>query len=789
MANWNKDRYQEVANRGLQDQLSPERKVRFDEAVKRGLIKLPESQDDGGFIEGVKDFFTGESRETRATEELPELGEAGLLSTADTSQVAKAAPAILTTTDSQEIANILDQFPEIGIQYDEKGNIIAANNKTGKRVVINKPGASRMDLYQTLGIASLAAPAGRVASGAGAVAKGAQAAAQSGLATTGMEAYQSAVGGQFDPENVAIDTALGGLSEFIPARFAERSLAKREQAERLTREAADAEASRFVDEASPEMSARRQEQATRDIGAQVSSGQQDMAEQVREGQERITGELASQSRKRFRRDISGIASEVAPDEEITEASVRLGMDDVLTPGQISQNQVYREVEGAIAALPGSQVAERQRQAIQQTAQRADEFIEVFGGVTDKADLSERLRDRVIKNIDDLESQSEKLYQQINRKVPKSAKVDTSTIKRELSDEAELLGGEKNLEPLERRILNMSRQEPSYALIDRERKKVGQALNKASGPYKDAESGTLKRLYRMLTESQEGVADSYGAGETWQAAKALTAQRKKLENESIKLLGKDRAAAIMPKVGQSLKKLSQGDYKQFDQTIGMLPKDMKKEAVISAMNDVFTAGSRKEKSLSPAGFVDWYESLSRNQSAKNRIDGVIGESASKRLKDIYTVSKGLRNASSERVRTGVIQGLLEDFDKSGGFLSKLYQAGGKIGGAEAAGQAAGVPGIGTISSIADLVSGEKKQITEAADELLSSSEFKRSIYSYADKSVRAKQKQEAAQKALEKSEVYQKWLDRLPSDERRQVIRLGLITYLSGGDDAEPDKSQ
>ncbi len=37
-------RYQEIANRGIQDKLPPEKKARFDEAVKRGLIKVSQGQ-------------------------------------------------------------------------------------------------------------------------------------------------------------------------------------------------------------------------------------------------------------------------------------------------------------------------------------------------------------------------------------------------------------------------------------------------------------------------------------------------------------------------------------------------------------------------------------------------------------------------------------------------------------------------------------------------------------------------------------------------------------------------
>ena len=37
----NRQKFQEIANRGLADRLDPDKRARFDEAVRRGLILLP----------------------------------------------------------------------------------------------------------------------------------------------------------------------------------------------------------------------------------------------------------------------------------------------------------------------------------------------------------------------------------------------------------------------------------------------------------------------------------------------------------------------------------------------------------------------------------------------------------------------------------------------------------------------------------------------------------------------------------------------------------------------------
>lgn len=718
------------------------------------MVDQKRKESSGSALGAVSDFFTGADRETRATRELPELAtSSGFLSTADTSTVAKVAPAILTATNPQEVADILkSNFPEVGIQYDEKGNIIAGNNKTGQRVVLNKPGASMMDLYNAIGLGSLAIPAG--ASGAASLpVRAAQIAAQSGATTAAQEGYQSALGGDFDLTNVLVDTAAAGALEAIPAILQAAKSRSARTAASAEQSAVDAEAARVADNLSPEMQQARQSE--------------------------LAQEVATQARAR-RPDLERVASDVAPIPEVTQAAERLGVSDVLTPGQTSGSQAYRELEGALAAVPASKMSVMQKNGIDAIAQKADDFIEQFGGSLDKSALSESVRDGIFKTINDLDDEAGAIYKNIADTVPAKTTVDTSSLRQSLEARANELGGEKYLDPIQRRILGIAKSKPTYALIDSERKKVGSALRKSQGPYKDADTGALKMLYGALTDAQESSAKAAGANDMWDVAKKLVAQRKTLEDQSITLLGKNKTAAIMPKVGQAMKKLSTGDFKSFDETIAAIPKERRQEVVLSALNDVFTGSSRKEKQLNPAAFVDWYESLSRNSAVKKRIMSNLPAGAPERLRDLFLVARGVRNASSERVRTGVIQGLLKDFDSESGMISKLYQVGRNAVAAEGVSTSIGVPGVGTASAIASALSkGKSEPIANAADSLISSAEFKSLVKLYAGKSVGAKNAQKAAERALMKSEKYQRWFELLPSEDKRTIIRSGLMAYLSG----------
>lgn len=165
-------------------------------------------------------LFTGSDRETRATQELPEIGSSGILAGLDipTGQAAALSAAISTMTNPEEIAQTLKAAsPDIGIQYDEKGNILAFNNKTGAQAVINKPGVSALDIWQAATAMAAFAPAGRAATavGGGALRQAAALGVGSAATQAAIEAGQQAAGGEFNTEDVALSGALGAAAPLV----------------------------------------------------------------------------------------------------------------------------------------------------------------------------------------------------------------------------------------------------------------------------------------------------------------------------------------------------------------------------------------------------------------------------------------------------------------------------------------------------------------------------------------------------------------------------------------------
>lgn len=176
-----------------------------------------EQKEETGILSRIGEMITGSDRETRATRELPELE--GILAGEDipAAQAAAIFAAIPTTTNPQEIADMLrGASKNIGISQDEKGNLIATNNRTGAQSVINKPGFSGLDALQAGALAAAFAPAGRGATavGGGIARQAATLGAGSALTQAAIEGAQAAAGGEFNADEVAMAGATGAA---VPA--------------------------------------------------------------------------------------------------------------------------------------------------------------------------------------------------------------------------------------------------------------------------------------------------------------------------------------------------------------------------------------------------------------------------------------------------------------------------------------------------------------------------------------------------------------------------------------------
>lgn len=740
----------------------------------------PPAKEEPGVLDRIGNFFTGADRETRATNELPELQNSGLLKGLDIDPIkaAQISATLATTLDPQEMSKILQAAsPDIGIQQDEKGNWLAANNKTGARAVLNKPGFSGMDAAQLAATGALYVPAGGAAGALGVT--GLKAAAALGgaaaLTETGIQGAQAAGGGTFDPADVALSAAGGVAGEALARGVGAIGNAARVS---LTDQQARAALLRSNFDSAVAAGENPATAAARLLG-------QPAPVPTTEGAASAVVDAATASKRQQIPTLENLASEVNPDQRILDAADRLGVREKLIPSQYSGSQSYREIEQGLASIPGSQLNAQQKEASAAVAQQADDLITQYGGTVDKSALSDRFKQQGLNTIETLGKQSDDLYDQVNAAIPAATKTaPTSTISY-LNAKIADLGDRALLSPAERRTLgSLTRTDdagnpiaPNYAALDHLRKQVGSGLRNA-GPFKDAESGSLKRLYAALSDDQQRTAEAAGVGQLFATAKSLVAQRKQVEDGLHQVIGKDLRGALASAMGGSLKQLGNGNFKDFDRLIAQVPVGMRQEAVLSSLNDVFTAGSREQKKLNAPGFVDWYASLQRNDAARQRLQKYLPIGASQKLDDIATVAKGMRDASRERITTGRISALLENFANEDGMLGKLWDVGKKVGVAEGITSSIGIPGAGTLAVLGNVLAKPKTPIAEAAGDLLASQRFKDAVNATARSGGTAAANVKAREKQMMRTAVYKKWVSALGKESAARVALVGPMAYLA-----------
>jgi hypothetical protein len=494
--------------------------------------------------------------------------------------------------------------------------------------------------------------------------------------------------------------------------------------------------------------------------------------------------------------LGDLAESIRPQQSIIDAADRLGVDG-LTPAQYSGNQTFRNIEGALAALPGNDIATQRAEVLSKLSQRADDFINEFGGSTDKAGYSDAFKRSATQTIDGLKGQADDLYRYIGQQIPKTTQAPADNTIAYLQGKVAELGGAPLLNANERKALNILSptyvtepnplipgtvrtivKNPTYGALDLVRKQIGQAYSR-TGPFKDMQQGQLDALYSTLTRDQEALVNSVSPelASVYKGAKSVVAQRKELETSLQSVLGKDLSGSIATSLGSSVKQLSQGNFKNFDNIIRHIPEASRQDAIVTALNDAFTAGSA-QRQLSADGFSKWWGDVSRQGAARDRFAKYLPDDAVKRLDDIAKVAKGIADASKQTVRTGVSRGALEDYLGEGGLVSRIWGIAKPALIAEGLGSAAGVPGLGATIAV---VAGMRKNavpIQQKAADLLASPQLGNLLKSYAAAGGEPKANVLAREKQLIRTQAYRAWERALGDSARARIATVGPLVYLT-----------
>jgi len=701
-----------VLNAYKSNQMSRQEKIEFENDVKSGLVKVPkgfiiENTEPLSVFGHIKEAITGDDRKTSESEKsedwskMPELNDYSSIKGWKTNVGTFMA-------GSDEIAKIIkENNPNVEIKQDSKGNYLFKSGIDGKWYAL-KPGFRSSDIPRALGSILAFTPAGRAKTLLGSAA--AAAATQAVV-----EGSQAASGGDFNPSQV-LDAGVVGAASPVIINTLNKAI-------------------------SPLTS------IIKPNAQKILKNNVEKPDLITSSDLASTARIAAEGGLNSNAAAKSLASQVPIDKKTISAAERLGISEYLQPDHVTTNQIYKELAQAIKSIPGSETRAAEVEGLEQIAKRADDLIEELGGTRDISSLSNSIRSEMQKVQQQLENEATRLYDELKIKINPRAEVSTPNILSFIGKRTEELGGLSNITSMERTIRRKLSNNPTYGLLDDVRRELTAARIKGKGPFKDADTGLIKKLEAELKKDQLNVVNQYGVADIFQNANKVVAIRKSLEDDMISLFGKEINNSMAYQLESSIKSLPKGDPDKLINLIKAVPSDMRQQVVASGLATAFGKNARNNQ-INFSSYIKWYENLLKNKKSYLAIMSNLPPGSRKQLSDLYRVSKGISSSTKERINTGRLLSLQQQLYGSDGLIYDFYQIAKRSSlglAAEAVTTPLGVPGSGVAAGIASALTRGKTSSLKAVDALIGSPEFLNMVKSIGTSS----QKQEIKKFALSK----------------------------------------
>jgi len=684
------------------------------------LQEVEGTKEPQGFLAKTKDLFTGESRMNPEMESLSTIGELPELNQMSIAGL-KSAFVSMTSDPKETVQALQANFPDLEARQDEKGNWIVKSPTDQKEYAVNVPGLDARDIVRGALTAAMFIPTGKVA---GVLPRIAAAAGIQGAIETGQEL----AGGEFDAEQVPLAGAVEAIAPGVSKGISLGKSAIKKPKPLV---------GKIIEKIKPQKLVE-------------SSSDLDLAEMGK-----IAKKASLETGKRQEKTIGELATKLTPDEPTIASAKRLKIDEYLEPDHISSDRAFKELSQAVKSVPGGKAREVEKINLSKIKKGIEESLEELGSVDDLSIVDEKVKTKISKTIVNLENEANLQYKNLKKLVPSDTQVSATNVINFIEKRIKELGGARNLSSIEKMVYSKLKPKtkvvtksgsklldqfgkpiqesisqkkeiyPLYGLLDDIRKDLTSAKYKRQGPFKDAQTGIIKKLESELMKDQKKIIDDLGFSEMFNKARALVRTRKGLEDDMTALFGKNLKGSIITPLTKGVKDLQKQNTRSFINFIKHIPKDMRQEVTASGLATAFGKSARSGE-LSFKNYANWYKNLKRNKQAYGALIVNLPPRARNRLQDFYTVSDAISKTSEGYIATGRLQAAKEVMKGSENLISNVYSGLMKslkpALAAEAVTSSVGLPGGGTIGVLASTFRQGNPDIMKLADDLISSDEF-------------------------------------------------------------------
>lgn len=546
--------------------------------------------------------------------------------------------------------------------------------------------AAKESLREQSPIASFA---GEVTGGALQLAAGGAALRGAGMGARGLAAAEVAQGAAYGAgeanDNRLMGAVVGGGGALVGQQLAQRFLSP--------------QVARIVDNIAAETGAPREavEQTIADA-VEGAAARADNAPLPASAQEEF-GQLAQTALGRGRsakeaQERLAVMAQIDP--EARAAAERLGLD--LPVDVLSNDARLLTATGLARSQISSDAQAAWGQTVSDTLQSVDNTLREIGASPNLAQVSADVRDRLQSQMGTLESQAEKLRREVDDAINVRDRVEAENLQAVMAETINDLGGlaeaKKAFSPEEKRLLSMlgegeTANRPTYARLNQIRDQIGRALFKNQGPWTDAPTAQLNRLYGALAEDQLAYVESVGGRELadkMRGSNDLFSKMYGVRDTMQSLYGKTLEGDISPLINRAITTAQKGDGKALRQVLKDVPEDMRAPALLSGMmaQSQRTSG---QGGFSFSRYAKMYRGLRENAPFYKEIAQTVGPEAEQILRDLYSISRRMDAAESKIVRTGASNQPLINALNAQGLIGRTFEASKRIG-ARAGGAIAG-----------------------------------------------------------------------------------------------------
>jgi hypothetical protein len=421
-------------------------------------------------------------------------------------------------------------------------------------------------------------------------------------------------------------------------------------------------------------------------------------------------------------------AQVNPDARA--AAERLGMD--LPFDVFSDNPQVRAAVGLTRSVAGGEAEAAWVNTVRTAIGKADDVVQQFDaafieGRPAPGATSQRILDSLNSTRTQLFNDADVIYKRVDATIPKTSTVQFPRLTQTLDDVlAEV--GEKGLSAQEKKLYELATDpEVTYGRLLREKNLIGQAMAGKESPYGNMAAGDLKRLYGALAEDQLTNVGQIGGDALRQelrAANLLTAKRKALENRIVGAFGKESDGSVATLMQSAIKSAAKGDAAQFNKLIKVVPPELRKETIATAMASVASSGrAAQEGAFGFAEFAKTYRGLRANPPVYKQVIEVLGKDADPVLRDLFEISRRITDARAQVLTTGKANQALVEAMKAEGLIGKVMQS--TTAQRVVTGAASAIPGGGFVApDIVQFMSKGNADAVKAAGKLFASDDFQK-----------------------------------------------------------------